>query len=131
MAARDAHEVAVPRTEVLAVSLRVVATGALAAAPIALAGCGGGGPSSKTLVGAADKTLSSSTFSANYDGSLRITGQQRAVSFQGSGVVDTRTHRTRVSVDLSSLAHESGATGDLSVFRGEEVVDSTTDIVLY
>jgi hypothetical protein len=113
------------------VSLRVVATGALAAAPIALAGCGGGGPSSKTLVGAADKTLSSSTFAANYDGSLRITGQQRAVSFEGSGIVDTRTHRTRVSVDLSSLAHESGATGDLSAFRGEEVVDSTADIVLY
>jgi hypothetical protein len=113
------------------VTLRFVATGALAAAPIALAGCGGGGPSSKTLVDAADKTISSSTFAANYDGSLKIIGQKGAVSFRGSGIVDTRSHRSRVSVDLSSLAHESGAAGELGAFRGEEVVDSAADIVLY
>ena len=112
-------------------TLRVIAGGALAATPFALAACGGGGPSSKTLADAADKTIASSTFSANYDGSLKVTGQKAAISFKGSGVVDTRTHRARVSVDLSSLATESGATGDLGTFRGEEVVDSTGDIVLY
>jgi hypothetical protein len=112
-------------------TLRVIASGALAAAPFAITACGGGGPSSKTLVEAADRTLSSSTFSAHYDGSLKISGQKGAISFRGSGVVDTRTHRARVSVDLSSLAAESGATGDLSAFRGEEFVDSTADVVLY
>jgi hypothetical protein len=113
------------------VALRVVATGALAAAPLALTACGGGGPSSKTLVDAADRTLSSSTFTATYESSLQVTGQKGAISFQGSGVVDTHTHRSRVGVDLSSLASESGAKGDLSAFRGEEVVDSNGDLVLY
>jgi hypothetical protein len=111
-------------------SLRFIAGGALAAAPLALAGCGGG-PSSKTLVKAADKTLSSSTFSAKYEASLAVTSQKGAIAFKGSGVVDTRSHRSRLTVDLSSLASESGATGDLSEFRGEEVVDKTGDAVIY
>jgi hypothetical protein len=113
------------------VTLRVFAGGALAAAPLALAGCGGGGPSSKTLVKAADTTLSSSTFTARYDASLAIASQKGAIDFKGSGVVDTRSHRSRVTVDLSSLASESGARGDLSQFRGEEVVDKSGDTVIY
>jgi hypothetical protein len=112
-------------------TLRVMAGGALAAAPLALAGCGGGGSSSKTLVKAADTTLSSSTFSVKYEAALAIAREKGAIDFKGAGVVDTRSHRTRVSVDLSSLASESGATGDLSLFRGEEVVDKSGDTVIY
>ena len=76
-------------------TLRVMASGALAAAPIALAACGGGGPSSKTLTKAADKTLSSSTFSAKYEASLAVAGQKGSIAFKGSGVVDTRSPRSR------------------------------------
>jgi hypothetical protein len=108
-----------------------MAGGVLAAAPVALAGCGGGGPSSKTLVDAADRTLASSTFAAAYRATLAVKAQKGAVEFKGSGVVDTATHRSRLSVDLSSLAAESGAKGDLSAFQGEEVVDTTGDAVIY
>jgi hypothetical protein len=111
--------------------LRLVAMGALVALPVEATACGGGGPSSKTLVDAADKTLSSSTFSTAYDASLALATQKGAIEFKGAGVVDTRSHRTRVSVDLSSLAAISGAKGDLSSFQGEEVVDAAGDTVIF
>jgi hypothetical protein len=103
--------------------LRCMAGGALAAC--------GGGASSKTIAGAAGKTLAASTVSASYDASLNVSTFKGKISFKGSGVVDNESHHSRLTVDLSSLAQESGAKSDLSAFRGEEVVDSSGDLVLY
>jgi hypothetical protein len=112
-------------------TLRVIASGALAATPFALSACGGGGTSSKDVAKAAAKTLDSGRFSASYDASLAVATQKGTIDFKGAGSVDAKSHRSRLSVDLSSLAKESGATGDLSSFRGEEVVDSSREIVIY
>jgi hypothetical protein len=111
-------------------TLRVIAGGTLAATPFALTACGGGGPSAKTITSAVEKTFASGRFSASYDGSLALESGH-AISFTGSGAVDAKSHRSRVSVDFSSLATEAGRKGDRSAFRGEEIVDSTGDVVVF
>jgi hypothetical protein len=102
----------------------------MAASPLVAAGCGGGA-SSKTLTDAADKTVHSSTLEASYDATLALASVKGTISFKGSGVVDNARHRSRLSIDLANLASAAGGTGDLRVFRGVEVVDSSGDVVIY
>jgi hypothetical protein len=83
-----------------------------------------------TIVMAADATVRTGTFKASYDARL-VRGSGAPITFQGSGVVDGPGHRSRVSVDLASLAVEAGARGSRDAFRGVEVVDSNGQVVVY
>lgn len=115
----------------VAVRLRLVAIGGLATLAPALAGCGGGGPSAKTLTKAATKTSQTANYAASYAATLAISSLKGTIAFKGKGVVDNSSHHSRVSLDLASLAAEAGSKGDPGAFRGVEVVDSTADIVVY
>jgi hypothetical protein len=97
---------------------------------LALAACGGG-TSSKTLMQAAEKSTEAPGAATSYSGTIQVPGQKQKAKFGGRGVLDNTSHRTRVSVDLSDFARLLGGKGKLDQFKGEEIVDSARQIVLY
>jgi hypothetical protein len=81
---------------------------------------------------AALKSLAAPGATTTFNGTMRIPGAPKPISFSGVGTIDNHERRARVSVDLSSLAAVAGGSlGDPSAFRGEEIVDASGSTILY